>query len=133
MLTEDDFRQKLREEFMKNKHVTDIRVIDKLVIKVCIINIYRNKKRAWMCLGYYICIKNSIYISYKFVILILKVFFIKVICPYYILDFFSLCIYVHESHDRYVFVKISTHEYKCKVSSIRFDRKWIVVFINRVH
>ena len=33
MLTEDDFRQKLREEFMKNKHVTDIRVIDKLVIK----------------------------------------------------------------------------------------------------
>jgi hypothetical protein len=25
MLTEDDFRQKLREEFMKNKHVTDIR------------------------------------------------------------------------------------------------------------
>ena len=44
MLTEDDFRQKLREEFMKNKHVTDIRVIDKLVIKVCIIKIYRKKE-----------------------------------------------------------------------------------------
>ena len=93
MLTEDDFRQKLREEFMKNKHVTDIRVIDKLVIKVCIIKIYRNKKRAWMCLGYYICIKNSIYILYKFVILILKVFFMKVICPYYIFDFFG-CVFM---------------------------------------
>lgn len=29
-------REKLREEFDKHRHVTDIRVIDMLVVKVCI-------------------------------------------------------------------------------------------------
>jgi NADH dehydrogenase (ubiquinone) 1 alpha subcomplex subunit 6 len=29
-------RVKLREEFEKNRHITDIRVIDMLVIKVCV-------------------------------------------------------------------------------------------------
>ena len=67
MLSEDDFRQKLREEFMKNKHVTDIRVIDKLVIKVCIIKIYR-KKREHRGILFFIK-KKSLYILYKFVIL----------------------------------------------------------------
>jgi Complex 1 protein (LYR family) len=31
-------REKLREEFDKHRHVTDIRVIDMLVVKVCIIH-----------------------------------------------------------------------------------------------
>jgi hypothetical protein len=34
--TVEQCREKLRDEFNKNKHVTDIRVIDMLVIKVCI-------------------------------------------------------------------------------------------------
>jgi len=34
-------REKLREEFDKHRHVTDIRVIDMLVVKVCIIHIIK--------------------------------------------------------------------------------------------
>ncbi|XP_050428692.1 NADH dehydrogenase [ubiquinone] 1 alpha subcomplex subunit 6 [Adelges cooleyi] len=32
-LTKEECQQKLKEEFLKNKHITDIRVIDMLVIK----------------------------------------------------------------------------------------------------
>lgn len=40
----DQCREKLREEFLKNSHVTDIRVIDMLVIKVgCIISSVRTE------------------------------------------------------------------------------------------
>lgn len=34
--TVEQCREKLREEFDKHRHVTDIRVIDMLVVKVCI-------------------------------------------------------------------------------------------------
>jgi len=34
-VTKEECQKKLKEEFLKNKHITDIRVIDMLVIKVC--------------------------------------------------------------------------------------------------
>lgn len=33
-LTKEECQNKLKEEFLKNKHITDVRVIDMLVIKV---------------------------------------------------------------------------------------------------
>lgn len=48
--TEQACRQKLKEMFLKNKNVTDIRVIDMLVIKVIFLFLY-------------ICIKKNIYLS----------------------------------------------------------------------
>lgn len=38
-------REKLREQFLKNKDVSDIRVIDMLVIKV---NLGRSVERIWL-------------------------------------------------------------------------------------
>lgn len=38
-VTKEQCQQKLKEEFLKNKHITDVRVIDMLVIKVNILNI----------------------------------------------------------------------------------------------
>jgi len=34
-VTKEECQNKLKEEFLKNKHITDVRVIDMLVIKVC--------------------------------------------------------------------------------------------------
>lgn len=34
-VTKEECQKKLKEEFLKNKHITDVRVIDMLVIKVC--------------------------------------------------------------------------------------------------
>jgi len=34
-VTKEECQIKLKEEFLKNKHITDVRVIDMLVIKVC--------------------------------------------------------------------------------------------------
>jgi len=34
-VTQEECQKKLKEEFLKNKHITDVRVIDMLVIKVC--------------------------------------------------------------------------------------------------
>lgn len=33
-VTKEECQKKLKEEFLKNKHITDVRVIDMLVIKV---------------------------------------------------------------------------------------------------
>jgi NADH dehydrogenase (ubiquinone) 1 alpha subcomplex subunit 6 len=35
-VTKEECQKKLKEEFLKNKHITDVRIIDMLVIKVCI-------------------------------------------------------------------------------------------------
>lgn len=36
-MTKEECQKKLKEEFLKNKHISDVRVIDMLVIKVHII------------------------------------------------------------------------------------------------
>ena len=42
LLSEKEMRDKLREEFLKNKQVTDIRAIDLLVIKVNVFGCLQN-------------------------------------------------------------------------------------------
>lgn len=41
-LTKEECQKKLKEEFLKNKHITDVRVIDMLVIKVHINKTFYN-------------------------------------------------------------------------------------------